>query len=362
MVIRRVDYTGSVENCDVTKDEGGELKPMDTESQKRHWIDGTSSTRGDDLDGEAEVHVITDLDVYEGNTLGEKIDSLIASEPVVMINRTWCLFSVDAQNFLVYQMNVSVHSIEVDTHPQGKDILSYVYEKHKHKTTPVIFFKGEFVGGFEEVNALYAQGTLEEQYLEGLSHADRCEAFITKAKLDLKPYFWFPEKVNANVVRITGILTCLISAAAAVLVHYEQFFWGRYIAYGIFFDFVLRLLGGAGVSLVGRIGMLLVSQMPPKPRLGRPKQFATICGIIFSGLGSLFYVWQFPHHDIVGSVFMGGLAIATGMEGFLDFCVGCVFFRIGVELGLLGTFGREANEAASQNEKKKKKEGKYYKK
>ena len=33
-------------------------------SQKRHWIDGTSSTRGDDLDGEAEVHVITDLDVY----------------------------------------------------------------------------------------------------------------------------------------------------------------------------------------------------------------------------------------------------------------------------------------------------------
>lgn len=282
----------------------------------------------------AEVHVVTDLQPYEGISLGEKIDSLIAAHPVVMFNRTWCLFSVDAINFLVLQLNVPVHSIEIDVHPLGKEILKYISTKHNYHTTPFIFIQGEFLGGFSEVNALYAQGKLQEDYLVGLSQADRCEAFIQNGAYQMSTYFWFPEKVDANVVRLTGVLTFFASAVCAIMVHWEEFYWARYLAYAIALDFCLRLLGGARVSVFGRVAMLLALPMEPIPRMGKPKQFATCCGILFSGLGALFFLLPFPGHDIVGSAFMGGLAVATGMEGFLDFCVGCLFFRIGVNLGI----------------------------
>ena len=74
-------------------------------------------------------------------------------------------------------------------------------------------------------------------------------------------------------------------------------------------------------------------------RHGRPKQFATVCGIIFSGFGSLcFLLASLLNVDIIlyiGIGFMGGLAVATGMEGFLDFCVGCVIFKYGILLGII---------------------------
>jgi glutaredoxin 3 len=307
----------------------------------RATSDPSSGPKGTEAEEneEAKGNVIIDLDVYEGETLGEKIDSLVQTHPVVMFTRTWCLFSVDALNFLVMQMGVSVHFLEVDEHPQGKEILQCVYEKQPYKMTPIIFIRGEFLGGFEEVNALYAQGRLQNEYLRGLglSQADQCEAFIANSDYQMKPYFWFPEKVDGNVVRITGVLTCFASAMSAILVHWECFFWARYVTYAIAIDFVLRLLGGAKFSVFGRVGMLLACPLDPNPRMGRPKQFATCCGIIFSWLGSLFYLMHFPCHDIVGSVFMGGLAGAAFMEGFLDFCVGCVFFRIGIKLGIFKT-------------------------
>jgi hypothetical protein len=87
--------------------------------------------------------------------------------------------------------------------------------------------------------------------------------------------------------------------------------------------------------------------------VGRPKQFATIRGIAFSGLGSLFFLLQFPRHNVVGSVFMGGLAGASGMEGFLDFWVGSVIFRMRVELSVSKNLGRKTNEKVNVVDLKK---------
>jgi glutaredoxin 3 len=361
MTSKRVDFTGAIQveepeydveqaqeaekpmSNNATQPDGDSSKDDTTQESEDASIDGSRATsdassepKGKEAkeNEKAEVIGITDLDVYKGETLGEKIDSLVQTHPVVMITRSWCLFSVDALNFLVMEMGVSVHCVEVDEHPQGKEILQCVYEKQQYKMTPIIFIRGKFLGGFEEVNALYAQGRLKNEYLHGISQADQCEAFISKSEYQAKPYFWFPEKVDGNVVRITGVLTCFASAMSAILVHWTVFFWARYVTYAIAIDFFLRLLGGAKFSIFGRVAMLLASPLDPNPRMGRPKQFASCCGIIFSWLGSLCYLVTFPGHDIVGSVFMGGLAGACFMEGFLDFCVGCVFFRIGVKLGI----------------------------
>lgn len=318
----RVDFSGEViSNANNTVDE--KVEESDNTTQES--------------DEGAKVNIVTDFDIYQGDTLEEKIDSFIESHPVVMFNRTWCLFSVDAQNFLVLQMNVTVHSVEVDMHPQGKEILKYVYEKTKYRMTPVIFIKGDFLGGFEEVNSLYAQGKLEGEYLKGLSHADRCEVFISKAKLKAKPFFWFPEKVDGNVVRITGVLTFVISFLSVIFVYFENVSsWGRYLAYFLAIEFLLRLLAGARISFLGRLAMLFTKPFDPNPRAGRPKQFAAVCGIVFSWLASIFYLVTFPGHEIVGSVFIGGLTVASFMEGFLDYCIGCVIFRLLVKVGIFG--------------------------
>ncbi len=282
---------------------------------------------------ECTVTVVTDLSVYQGQTLEERIDSFINEHDVVMFQKTWCLFSVDAQQFLIEQMRVSIHAIELDMHPLGKAIQKHVHQKTGHSTVPVIYVKGEFLGGFEDVNQLYATGRLQEEYLSDLTQADRCEEFIAKANIGIEPLFWFPATVNAYVIRLTGVLTCACSIVSAVSVHWVV--WGRYIAYALFFDFILRLFAGSRFSVVGRLATVLTSLIPPKPRHGRPKQFATMCGVMFSGLGSLFFVLDFPNHDYVGTAFMGGLSVAAGMEGFLDFCLGCVMFKYGIKLGLI---------------------------
>lgn len=224
---------------------------------------------------------------------------------------------------MTHQVGVDVFSIEVDLHPKGKEIRAYVTKKTKHKTTPVIFIKGDCLGGFEEVNHLYSTGELEKKYPTIIP--PKASAPV---KSTIQPLFWFPEKVNGNAVRITGVLTCFASACSV-------FYWktsGPYIADAILIDFVLRLLGGARVSPIGRLATILASPLEPQPRAGRPKQFATMCGVMFALGGALGFA---TGNNVVGIGFMTGLACATGMEGFLDFCVGCVFFRIGVDIGLI---------------------------
>ena len=90
--------------------------------------------QGDGALKEGTVTIVTDLETYEGKTLEEKLDTFVAAHPVVMINRSWCLFSVDAIAFLTKQLGVSIHSLEIDVHPQGKDIIKYLGNKLNHKT------------------------------------------------------------------------------------------------------------------------------------------------------------------------------------------------------------------------------------
>jgi len=205
-------------------------------------------------------------------------------------------------------------------------ILLHVY------SSPWIFIEGEFVGGYEDVNSLYSNGELQNDYLNKLTQADKCDKIASMSTT--KPLFWFPEKVNAYVVRSTGILTCFVSAAGAVLSIFTP--WGYLIGYYLVLDFILRIIGGARISPIGIIAALPTKCMDPKPRSGRPKQFASMCGFMFSLLGAIFYLLSImPYHNYIGSVFLAILCICTGMEGFLDFCLGCVFFKIGLQLHLI---------------------------
>lgn len=230
------------------------------------------------------------------------------------------------------QLGVNVHVLEVDKHSDGEAILQYVTTKYKYKTVPLIFVKGKFLGGYEDVNEMYSSGTLQSDYLKNISQAERCELEIAASKAALKPLFCFPEKVNAYVVRTGGVLTSLLAATSAALSwKYHQ---ATYIAYFLLLDFIVRVLGGLKVSPLGVLATQIGSLIGSKPRAGRPKQFAALCGTMFSFLGSLFYFLGFSVSTYIGQGFMLGLAIASGMEGLIDFCLGCYFFKIGIQLGI----------------------------
>ena len=263
--VAKIDFTGSIKDLHDSQ-KTNSISPEDVHNSSKSSIgkaDVESQMTTATLE-EPTLTVVTDLSVYVGETLEAQVDSFIAAHPVVMFNKSWCLFSIDAQNFLLHDMKVSLHVIEVDSHPQGKHILNYIKEKTKHRTVPVIFIKGEFLGGFEDVNQLYAKGALQEQYLHDLTQADRCEEFMKKSDLSSKPLFWFPETVNAHVVRFTGAFNSLLSVLSAATVFYYP--WGAYVAYGLFFDFILRFFGGAKVSVLGNIATFLAKTKEPKPR------------------------------------------------------------------------------------------------
>ena len=72
-----------------------------------------------------------------------------------------CGFSVNAIN-LLKEKNVSFKGYDIDKIKGGIDKILYYFNQHKnitgfsesHKTKPIIFYKGKFVGGYSDLKLL----------------------------------------------------------------------------------------------------------------------------------------------------------------------------------------------------------------
>lgn len=86
------------------------------------------------------------------------------------------------------------------------------------------------------------------------------------------------------------------------------------VSVALFGDFTLRLVSGSKVAPLAHIGGAPASlaNFTPIPRPGAPKQFASLCGTMFSGLGALFFS---TGNITVGGGFLAVLALCAGMEG-----------------------------------------------
>jgi glutaredoxin 3 len=284
--------------------------------------------------------VISEIESYPGADLAEKIDSLIDLHAIVVISKSTCPFCRDVKDLLINKIGVTVHSVEVNLHPEGGKIFAYAKSKTGKSTVPLVFVKGEFIGGCDDIKALHHKGKLESM-LKGLvskSRAvgtDRLETarlLPTERGLAMNPLFWFPNVVNNYVIRVVGFQVCSLSVVCAV---FKDELWAHWLTVFVLMDFCLRMVAGASASPLGMIATFLVSPFRPQFRPGPPKQFASFCGVMFSGLGTIFYFLDFEHHEWVGMAFMAGLAGASGLEWAFDFCLGCKFFSIGIYLGLI---------------------------
>jgi tellurite resistance protein len=156
----------------------------------------------------------------------------------------------------------------------------------------------------------------------------------------LGPLFWFPDVVDVRVIRVVGCLCSIFSVLAVIFNKERDMAWA---ALAVFFDFTLRFFAGPALSPIAQFASIFFAGSEPRLRPGIPKQFASVCGMMFSGLGALFLLigtGTAVNSDtayncrIVGSVFFAGLAGAAGMEGFLGFCLGCLFFGWGIRFGI----------------------------
>lgn len=176
------------------------------------------------------------------------------------------------------------------------------------------------------------KGLIQKSRVIGTERIETAKLVPTERGIAMNPPFWFPNVVNNYVIRVVGFQTCALSVLVCVFYDEE---WAHWLTAFVFMDFVLRLLAGSAASPLGMIATFLTSPFRPQFRPGPPKQFAALCGCMFSGLGTIFYFLNFEHHEWVGLAFMAGLAGASGLEWAFDFCLGCKFFQIGIYLGLI---------------------------
>ncbi|GAX15836.1 hypothetical protein FisN_2Lh445 [Fistulifera solaris] len=282
-------------------------------------------------------HCIVYVETEDTENVESEIDAWIENNTVVVFGKSWCPFCKDVIEFLSQRLNVVTHVVNMDSINGGSKIATYVQEKTQHKTVPVVFINGKFRGGCEDVKSKQEQ--LEKELLmhrntthEEIKSLDAARLSLEYRSTARNPLFWFPNTVNNRVVRLTGFQVFVCSVLSAAF-HTEL--WGRYLAVFLLVDFGLRMSVGSFLSPLGMIATVVASPFAPTFRPGAPKQFASFCGLTFSLLATIFYFAKFEYHEVVGAIWIAMIAGASGLEAFCDFCLGCVFFGLGIQFGLL---------------------------
>ena len=91
----------------------------------------------------------------------QALDAFVASAPVAIVSGTYCPFCTKVKNLLrplAGEANVKVY--EIDKEPSGEGLQAAVAKRYQHDTIPAVFVKGEFKGGFTDVDAAVKSGAL----------------------------------------------------------------------------------------------------------------------------------------------------------------------------------------------------------
>jgi len=285
------------------------------------------------------VTVIDSLQGYGGvggSTIEEKLESLKSSHPVLIFSKSHCPFCLEAKRTFA-ALGVPVAVIEKNANTEGARVHALAKKQTKHSTVPLIFINGEYVGGCDELKKLQASRKLdmmvrdliERKETLGVERLETVEVAPVHRGTARHPLGWFPNVVNNHVVRLTG---CLVVLTCGLAIGYRHEDWSKWLVLFLAIDFFTRMLVGSSLSVLGMIATVLSSPFTPDFRAGPPKQFAACCGVMFSAIACGCYFADFADW---GAFVLGLLAGAAGMEGFLDFCLGCLFFSWGVRFKLI---------------------------
>lgn len=214
--------------------------------------------------------------------------------------------------------------VEINETGNASAIQAALKEKAGFSTVPSLFIKGQSVGGCTDCKDKELSGDLQVLLNPFVGKVTRKQTRMTRVGV-----LWFPETVNANVVQLTGAMTSIYSILCVIFYHHDVTKWA---VLALACDFLARLCFGSTHSFVGMVANFLLARTKPKFAAGPPKQFAALCGTFFSVFGAGLYLGG---QNVGGAVVIAMLAGASGMEGFLNFCVGCWMFGMAISFKIL---------------------------
>jgi tellurite resistance protein TehA-like permease/glutaredoxin/hemerythrin-like domain-containing protein len=221
-------------------------------------------------------------------------------------------------------MGVDFAVVEVDKSHAMAAIQRKLGEISKITTVPNLFIQGTSLGGCVDVKARIFHGKLQNTLAPFMTKPHAKDEDIPRHSL-----FYFPETVNGHVVRFSGLFTSIYAILCCIFYRHMATQW---CVLALACDFVLRFTFGASCSVVGMVSAVLVSRIAPKFVAGPPKQFAALCGVFFSTFAAGLYL---ADQRVGGCVVMALLAAAAGLEGVLDFCLGCWMFGFLIKFGMV---------------------------
>jgi glutaredoxin 3 len=94
-----------------------------------------------------------------GNGDAGSIVSEMTSTPLAVFSKSYCGYSARAKS-LFASLGADAKILEIDQHPMGAEIQSYLASVTGQRTVPNVWIGGKFIGGSDKVHAMHQSGEL----------------------------------------------------------------------------------------------------------------------------------------------------------------------------------------------------------
>lgn len=89
------------------------------------------------------------------------LDSMLRRNRIVLISATYCQFSTKLKMLLI-ELKHRFVSLEIDIIPNGREVFQEVVSRTGVHTVPQVFLNGKYLGGYDDLIALYHKRELSE--------------------------------------------------------------------------------------------------------------------------------------------------------------------------------------------------------
>jgi glutaredoxin 3 len=175
----------------------------------------------------------------QGASLTERLHAAIRSNPIVMFSKSNCPFCFELKATLdKYNVPYNIYVLNKLEDTNYKDALAALKAITNHGTVPQLFIQEQFKGGCDDAKQLEHSGELqplinEARKILGLKPvANGHPALAPKQFIEKSDYiprahtlFQFPDTVNHDIIRLSGVMSCLSCIICIATVYWKPSRW-----------------------------------------------------------------------------------------------------------------------------------------
>ena len=98
-------------------------------------------------------------DILMGHNSNLFLDQMLKRNKIVLVSTTYCSFCTKLKMLFV-ELKHRFVSLEIDVIPNGREVFADVVSRTDVHTVPQVFLNGRYLGGFDDIIALYKKGGL----------------------------------------------------------------------------------------------------------------------------------------------------------------------------------------------------------